>query len=161
MDEPTLKASQVCGATLDSSAVKALQRMGGTEEFSESPGSTATEQSGRFSVKRAASTLHDEVTERNQCDVFKAGDKTGHSLIQVDFSATQDHPGLENSPGQEGENTFYPIGVYAKHTAATAPRSISRAQPEKPARERIRLRTSTGTSTALRARLPTMRRDQI
>ncbi|MFS4094056.1 hypothetical protein [Streptomyces sp. AF1A] len=95
--------------------------MGGTDKFSELPGTDDAGHSNKFSLKRAASTLHDDVTERNQCDVFIAGDKTGHSLIEVDFSAAKDRPKTEGSSGGEPAGiTFYPIGLYAKTNARTS-----------------------------------------
>ncbi|MFF9771043.1 hypothetical protein ACF1GT_31460 [Streptomyces sp. NPDC014636] len=114
-EEPSLSASQVCGSTLDSAAAGALQRVGGTAKFSELPGTNDAGYSNTFNLKRAASTLHDDATERNQCNVFKAGDKTGHSLIEVDFSATENHPTAHGSLEHgKTENVLYPIGVYAK-----------------------------------------------
>ncbi|WP_159046379.1 hypothetical protein [Streptomyces sp. MMG1121] len=119
--ETTLSAFQVCDSTLDSSAVASLQRMGATEKFSELPGTDDVGHANKFSLRRAAGTLHDDITKRNQCDVFKSGDKTGHSLIEVDFSASRDHPSVNSSSVQgESENTLYPIGVYAKVHARTS-----------------------------------------
>ncbi|MEU3826239.1 hypothetical protein AB0F36_13085 [Streptomyces sp. NPDC029080] len=114
-EEPFLSASQVCGSTLDSAAAEALQRVGGTTKFSELPGTDDAGHPNKFSLEHAAGTLHDDATERNQCDVFKAGDKTGYSLIEVDFSAVASHPTAHGSQDDGGtENTIYPIGVYAK-----------------------------------------------
>ncbi|MGW1506650.1 hypothetical protein ACWCQW_51020 [Streptomyces mirabilis] len=114
-EEQTLTASQVCASTLDSSAVTALHRIGNTERFTELPGTDDTGESNKFSLKRAASTIHDDMTQRNQCTVFKAGDKTSHPIIDVDFSATEYHPSTDGSTEDgKSENTIYPIGVYAK-----------------------------------------------
>jgi hypothetical protein len=122
-EEHNLSASQVCDSTLDSSAAAALQRIGGTKEFTELPGSNDAGNLNKFSLKHAASTIYDDVTQRNQCAVFKAGDKTGHSLIEVDFSAAKYPPNRDDSSaGGKSENTVYPFGVYAKthdNTSAT------------------------------------------
>lgn len=78
---------------------------------------TGTDDAGRplkFSLQRAASTIHDEVTERNQCYVYRADDKTGHPLIEVDFTAAEYSPRASSAPDGQKENIFYPIVVYAK-----------------------------------------------
>ncbi len=113
--EPTLTASQVCDSTLDSSAVAALKRIGNTEEFEELTGSADSGEPNKFSLKRAAKTVHENPSQRNQCWVYKAGDKSGHPLIAVDFSAMNYTPKADDvSENDESENTIYPIGVYAK-----------------------------------------------
>ncbi|MFC9283649.1 hypothetical protein [Streptomyces collinus] len=95
--------------------------MGDTDEFSELPGVDDAGHPNKFSLERAAGTLHDDVTERNQCDVFRSGDKTGHSLIEVDFSAVKDRPHERGSSGGKSAGaTFYPIGLYAKTNARTS-----------------------------------------
>ncbi|MER5436528.1 hypothetical protein [Streptomyces sp. NPDC002588] len=121
-EEPSLTASQVCDSALDSSAVAALTRMGNTEKFTELPGTMDSGEPSKFSLQRSAKTIHESKTQRNQCVVFKAGDKTGHPLIDVDFSAVTYHPRAdEASQDETSENAIYPIGLYAKtHENANA-----------------------------------------
>ncbi|MGW3101938.1 hypothetical protein [Streptomyces sp. NPDC001100] len=114
-DETDLTASQVCASAFDASAAKSLQRMGNTTTFTELPGSDDSGKSNKFSLKYAASTVHKGQTQRNQCVVFKAGDKSGHPLINIDFSASKYVPKTETSEsGGDSEKTFYPIGSYAQ-----------------------------------------------
>ncbi len=114
-DEVELTASQVCASAFDTSAAKALQRIGDTTKFAEMPGSDDSGKPNKFSLKYSASTVHKDQTQRNQCVVFKAGDKSGHPLIDIDFSASK-YASKTNTSGSSGEseNTFYSIGVYAQ-----------------------------------------------
>jgi hypothetical protein len=111
----SLTASQVCASTLDSSAAAALQRIGGTEKFTELPGTNDSGEPNKFSLKRAASTIHQDKTRRNQCFVFKAEDESGQPLILVDFSATKYDP-TEDAPATDAGSgqTIYPFGVHAQ-----------------------------------------------
>lgn len=122
-EEPSLTASRVCDSTLDSSAAEALKRVGNTERFTELRGTNDSGESNTFSLKRAANTLHEDTSQRNQCVVFKAGDKTGHPLIDVDFSAEKHAPDA-NISGKDGnsEESFYSIGVYAKSSGHSSAR---------------------------------------
>ncbi|MCX4587797.1 hypothetical protein [Streptomyces sp. NBC_01481] len=107
-------ASRICDGTLDKSAAEALQRIGGKGEFSELTGTTDTGEPNKFSIERASAHLHDEVDQRSRCTVYKADDKSGHPLIQVDFKASNDHPNRsEVEKGDSRGITFYPVGVYA------------------------------------------------
>ncbi|MET7898119.1 hypothetical protein [Streptomyces mirabilis] len=113
-EESRLTASQVCASTLDSSAATALQRMGNTDKFTASG-------TDPFSLKQAADTIHDARTRQNQCWVFKAGDKTGHPLIAVNFSAATYDPSLDASTDDgKSKRASYPIGVYAKTDGKTS-----------------------------------------
>lgn len=89
--------------------------MGDTVKFTELPGNDDSGQPNKFSLKHAASTIHENKTQRNQCTIFKAGDESGHPLIDVDFSAATYAPGKETSDEDKNSgNTVYPIGVYAR-----------------------------------------------
>lgn len=113
-EEPRLTASQVCDSTLDSSASVALKRMGSTEEFTELPGTNDSGEPNAFSLKRASKTIHEKKTRRNQCVVFKAGEKNGRPLIDVDFSAEEHAPTPDPAAGdRNSEQAFYSMGVYA------------------------------------------------
>lgn len=108
-------ASRICDGALDAPAVRALERLGGTDGFEELTGKTSAGQPNRFSVSRAAAHVHDDVQLRSRCTVYKSGDTSGAPLIQVDFQATDSHPTeaavLKEDP--KAELTFYPLGVYA------------------------------------------------
>ncbi|WP_328755009.1 hypothetical protein OHA28_29505 [Streptomyces sp. NBC_00269] len=111
--EPSLTASHVCASTLDASAAAALERMGDTEAFTELPGTNDSGKPNKFSLKRAADTLHKDMTQRNQCVVFKSGDTTGHPLISVDFSAVKHHPSTTTGDSEGSDPSRYRMGVYA------------------------------------------------
>lgn len=111
--ESNLTASQVCASTLDASAATALERMGDTEKFTELPGTNDSGKPNKFSLKRAADTLHNDMTQRNQCVVFKSGDTTGHPLISVDFSAVKHHPSTTTGDSKGSDPSRYRMGVYA------------------------------------------------
>ncbi|MGW6360344.1 hypothetical protein ACWFR5_35575 [Streptomyces sp. NPDC055092] len=111
--EPSLAASQVCASTLDASAAAALMHMGGTEKFTELPGTNDSGKPNKFSLKQATDTLHTDRTQRNQCVVFKAGDTTGHPLISVDFSAVKHHPSTTTGDREGSDLSGYRMGVYA------------------------------------------------
>ncbi|MFI1052531.1 hypothetical protein ACH4U3_43610 [Streptomyces griseoruber] len=114
-EEPSLTTSQVCDSTLDSSASAALKRVGDTDEFTELPGANDSGEPSKFSLKRSASTIHKDPTQRNQCVVFKSGDKTGHPLIDVDFSAEKSSPNPDSSTeSDDSDQAFYSMGTYAK-----------------------------------------------
>ncbi|MFF4020957.1 hypothetical protein [Streptomyces sp. NPDC001843] len=84
-------------------------------KFTELPGTGDAGRPNKFSLKRAASTIRKDQTQRNQCVVFKAGDKTGHPLINVDFSAAKYVPSKDTSAaGGDSGQAFYSIGAYAK-----------------------------------------------
>ncbi|MEU1179641.1 hypothetical protein ABZ464_18660 [Streptomyces sp. NPDC005820] len=112
-EEPSLTASQVCDSTLDSSASTALQRVGNVAKFTELPGTNDSGEPNTFSLKRSASTIHEDQTQRNQCVVFKAGDKTGHPLIAVDFSAEK-YATTPDPSAEDDDSALYSMGVYAK-----------------------------------------------
>lgn len=115
VDEPSLTASQVCDSTLDPSAAASLERAGATEKFTELPGTNDSGESSKFSLDRAAKSIHEDQTQRNQCVVFKAGDETGHPLVDVDFSAEKTAPNPATSAENEDSGqSFYSMGVYAK-----------------------------------------------
>ncbi|WP_405480811.1 hypothetical protein [Streptomyces sp. NBC_00009] len=111
--EPSLTASQVCASTLDDSAAAALERMGDTEKFTELPGTSDSGEPNKFSPKRAADTLYKDMTQRNQCVVFKSEDTTGHPLISVDFSAVKHHPSTTTGGSEGSDPSRYRMGVYA------------------------------------------------
>lgn len=130
--ESNLTASQVCASTLDASAATALERMGDTEKFTELPGTNDSGKPNKFSLKRAADTLHNDMTQRNQCVVFKSGDTTGHPLISVDFSAVKHHPSTTTGDSKGSDPSRYRMGVYAATHGTTGSRCTSSARRRTP-----------------------------
>ncbi|MFE5178667.1 hypothetical protein [Streptomyces sp. NPDC056634] len=119
--EPTLAASQLCDSTLGTSAAADLEHMAGTEKFTELPGTNDFGKPNKFSLKQSADTLHNDMTQRNQCVVFKSGDTTGHPLISVDFSAVKQHPTTTTGTSEGSDLSTYQMGVYsATHGTASA-----------------------------------------
>ncbi|MCX5082037.1 MULTISPECIES: hypothetical protein [unclassified Streptomyces] len=111
--EANLAASQLCASTLDAPAVASIERMGEIKEFTELPGTNDAGKPNKFSLKQAADTLHDDMTQRNQCVVFKAGDTTSHPLITVDFSAVKFYPKKTRGGSEDSGASHYRMGVYA------------------------------------------------
>ncbi|WP_381793611.1 hypothetical protein [Streptomyces niveus] len=73
-----MTSKTICGAVLDAPGRVTLKRLAGTDDF-RSP----DEVGESFSVKLAAEYPHDD--EAEECFFYKAGDKTGHPVIVVDF----------------------------------------------------------------------------
>ncbi|MEU1041850.1 hypothetical protein [Streptomyces sp. NPDC005907] len=68
----------------------------------------------KFSLKRAASHLHDGTNKRSRCTVYKADDDSGIPLIQLDFKAAHQYPRPERTEQNQARNTtWYDVGVYA------------------------------------------------
>ncbi|WP_405588261.1 hypothetical protein [Streptomyces sp. NBC_01092] len=112
-------ATQICASTLDSSAAAALKRVSGTDEFTElegeSPGDGASNQ---FSLSGAVEGIHGTASERTQCTIYKADDKSGHPLIEIDFEAAASHPGSRSAlKANSPKTTVYSIGAYAATNA--------------------------------------------
>ncbi|MFB8270208.1 hypothetical protein ACFC96_26885 [Streptomyces sp. NPDC055955] len=87
--------------------------MGEIKEFTELPGTNDSGKPNKFSLKQSAETLHNDMTQRNQCVVFKTGDTTSHPLITVDFSAAKFYPKTTKSGGGDPKASHYRMGVYA------------------------------------------------
>ena len=154
-DETDLTASQVCASAFDASAAKSLQRMGDTSNFTELPSSDDSRQSNKFSRENAASTVHKDQTQRNQCVVFKAGDKSSHPLIGIDFSASKYVPKrrLRNRAGTP-EKPSMPSAPMLKPAVPAAPCSTSNVLPKIPRRQATPLLTSGQVSPVRRDRFP-------
>ncbi|MFI1001786.1 hypothetical protein ACIP10_24870 [Streptomyces galbus] len=91
--------------------------MGATEKFKELPGTNHSGEPSKFSLQRAAGGVNDGgPAEQNKCTVFKSTDKSGHPLIEVNFSAQQ-HAPTPDASAEADESVLYPIGVYAKTNA--------------------------------------------
>ncbi|GAA1017352.1 hypothetical protein GCM10009564_54930 [Streptomyces thermogriseus] len=112
-DQSGVSAEQVCDSSLDKTAAAALRRLGGTDRFEELTGTTDAGEPNAFSLKRAAQHLHDETPLRSRCTVYKAGDKSGSPLIQIDFKVADDYPKRQQNSTQNNDRIYYDIGLYA------------------------------------------------
>lgn len=113
-DSSGTSASRICDGTLDTSATEALRRIGGADEFNELTGTTDAGEPNKFSLERAAAHLHDQTEQRSRCTVYKADDKSGQPLIQVDFKASKQYPNRSDVEKDDARGiTFYPLGAYA------------------------------------------------
>ena len=107
-------ATQICDGALDKAAADSLRHLAGTDEFTELTGTTDANEPYKFSVERAAAHLHDQLEKRSRCILYKAEDKSGHPLIEMDFEAISDYPDQADAPkgGSKGQ-IIYPMGVFA------------------------------------------------
>ncbi|MFJ8827216.1 hypothetical protein ACIREE_36295 [Streptomyces sp. NPDC102467] len=112
-----VQASKMCAGALDAPAATALERISGTDRFEELTGTNDSGEPNRFSVSRTVKHLHDELTSRSSCSVYKAGDNSGKPVLDIDFSASQSHPEGTESPKSVKATVTYPLGVYAVTTA--------------------------------------------
>ncbi|WP_133243277.1 hypothetical protein [Streptomyces scopuliridis] len=111
-------ASKVCQSTLDTTAAAAPKKIAGTDEFTELTGTNDAGEPNKFSLKLAAKHLHGTTPQRNTCTVYKADDKSGHPLIDVDFEASVNHPDQAGAlTTHQKDRIFYPMGVYARTDA--------------------------------------------
>jgi hypothetical protein len=112
-------ATRVCASTLDTSAAAALKRISGTDEFTE-PGTESHTSTSKntFSLSSAVENLHGTASQRTKCTVFKADDKSGHPLIEIDFEAAANHPDKRSALKRNSPKiTVYSIGAYAATNA--------------------------------------------
>ncbi|MFJ2650705.1 hypothetical protein ACIO1C_28795 [Streptomyces sp. NPDC087420] len=110
---PGVTAERVCDGALDATGAEALKRLGGTDRFTELTGTTDAGQPNAFSVARAAKHLHDNTALRSRCTVYKAGDKSGQPLVELDFKAASRFPGRSAVENGARDLTYYPVGVLA------------------------------------------------
>lgn len=109
-----LAASQVCDGTLDTAAVTALERLGGTDRFTELQGTKAPGTPYKFSLELAARTLHDKPTEKNVCLIYKADGENDFPLLDISFHAQKSHPDLaEEDKASDSGEMFFPLGLFA------------------------------------------------
>ncbi|NED37370.1 hypothetical protein [Streptomyces sp. SID8499] len=108
-----VSAEQVCDGSLDKEAAAALRRLSGSDRFKELTGTNDAGEPNKFSLGRAAQHLHDATAERSRCTVYKATDKSGIPLIQIDFKAADSYPRRQDTQGQEPRKVYYDLGVYA------------------------------------------------
>ncbi|MEV5608355.1 hypothetical protein [Streptomyces sp. NPDC052225] len=107
-----VSADKLCDESLDRESAAALEKISGTTKFQELPGKNDFGEPNKFSLARAGKHLSTETTQRTQCNVYKASDKSGHPLLQIDFIGVKRTPtrkGLEDAT----ERTFYPVGSIA------------------------------------------------
>ncbi|QIQ02362.1 hypothetical protein [Streptomyces liangshanensis] len=119
---PGVTAERICDGALDATAAEALKHLGGTDRFTELTGTTDAGQPNAFSVARAAKHLHDNTGLRSRCTVYKAGDKSGQPLVEMDFKAASTVPARQAVENGARDLTYYPLGVlaYAKEENSTS-----------------------------------------
>ncbi|SEE59241.1 hypothetical protein SAMN05216489_07295 [Streptomyces sp. 3213] len=105
-------AGKVCDGTLDTAASAALRRLAGSDRFDELTGTNEAGEPNSFSLARAVKHLHDEYTKRSACRLYKSGDNSGQSLLEVRFSASSNHPSV-STEASSSDRVSYPLGVYA------------------------------------------------
>lgn len=113
-------ATQVCASTLNTSAAAALKRISGTDKFAELEGRSTADGASqkKFSLRSAVEGLHGTASERNQCTIYAAGDKSAHPLIEVDFEVATSHPDKRTSLQRDSpKTTVYSMGAYAATNA--------------------------------------------
>ncbi|MEU0200835.1 MULTISPECIES: hypothetical protein [unclassified Streptomyces] len=115
-----VSATQVCASTLNTSAAAALKRISGTDKFAELEGRSTADGASqkKFSLTSAVEGLHGTASERNQCTIYTAGDKSAHPLIEIDFEVTTSHPDKRTALQRDSpKTTVYSIGAYAATNA--------------------------------------------
>lgn len=107
-----LSASQVCDGALGPAGVAALKRISAAVRFTELTGSNAIGEPHAFSLPLAASHLHDDLSDRNQCQPYK-GD-SDRPVLSIDFEARESHSDpAEVTKGGTRDLAIYQIGQIA------------------------------------------------
>ncbi|MFE9832227.1 hypothetical protein ACFYPK_26780 [Streptomyces halstedii] len=104
-----LSAPQVCDGALSSAGAEALDRIGGTERFTEIQ--IADDPDYRWSLKQAAKDLQADYTDVHECLLYKASDKSGLPLVTIRFSSDSQHP--DPAEDEDGDRLLFPVGLYA------------------------------------------------
>ncbi|MEU8703874.1 hypothetical protein [Streptomyces sp. NPDC048565] len=109
-----LSAFEVCDGTLGTAAAAALERLGGTDRFTELQGAKASGVPYAFSLELAAKTVHDKPSEKSDCLIYKADNESDFPLLDISFQARKSHPDLaaEDKASDSGE-MFFPLGLFA------------------------------------------------
>ncbi|MFJ8753368.1 hypothetical protein ACIREO_29150 [Streptomyces sp. NPDC102441] len=115
VEEPdVLSSSQVCDGTLSPAAAAALERIGGTDGFTEIQ--IAGDKDYRWSLEEAEKHLQGAAFS-HRCHVYKEDDESGHPLMSIRFSAKSSHPDpVEAAPNRDRDKFIYPLGLYAATT---------------------------------------------
>ncbi|MEV5159636.1 hypothetical protein [Streptomyces sp. NPDC053728] len=106
-----LSASQVCDGALGPAGVAALKRISAAVRFTELTGSNAIGEPHAFSLPLAASHLHDDLSDRNQCQPYK-GD-SDRPVLSIDFEARENHSDPAEVTGGARDLAIYEIGRIA------------------------------------------------
>ncbi|MFE7748069.1 hypothetical protein [Streptomyces sp. NPDC057428] len=104
-----LPASQICDGSLGPSGESALKRISGTDRFTELDGSNEAGDPNAFSLPLAAQHLHDDLSDRNQCQPYKADND--FPVLSIDFEARDSHSDPTNVSADD--LSIYPLGRFA------------------------------------------------
>lgn len=111
-------AGQICAATLDPAAAAALEEISGTDRFSELAGADEAGEPNAFDLERAVAHFDGPAAERSTCAIYKAGDTSGHPLVEIGFEPSGTFPKRGAIKKADLEDyTFYPVGTYASTRA--------------------------------------------
>ncbi|MFE6224501.1 hypothetical protein [Streptomyces sp. NPDC057854] len=116
-DEPpaaaATPATRVCDGALDEAAAKALERLGGTQGFYESPGENPAGEPYTFAFSKAVASLRDGLTRYAGCGIHLTNGTKDSRPISFWIEARED-PLRKEGPDRRPERvTYYPLGVYA------------------------------------------------
>ncbi|MFK4207635.1 hypothetical protein [Streptomyces sp. NPDC030920] len=106
-----LSASQVCDGSLGSSGAAALKRVSRTDRFTELDGTNGIGDPNAFSLPLAAKRLHDDLSDRNLCRPYKAGQGSDFPVLSIDFEARASHSDPEKVAADD--LAVYPLGEFA------------------------------------------------
>ncbi|MGW0763926.1 hypothetical protein [Streptomyces sp. NPDC002676] len=124
--EPSgVPAAQLCDKSFDAHAVAALEKISGADEFEEMPGKNDFGEPSAFSLSRARRYLGADISQRTRCTIFKSSDKSGHPILEIDFTKEKYEPTRESlgDAAHAKDHVFYPLGALA-YTAGRNTTSI-------------------------------------
>ncbi|MEV0024306.1 hypothetical protein AB0H45_19215 [Streptomyces atroolivaceus] len=111
-----LATSAVCDGTLTGPAAEALERIGGTKQFTELTGTNDIGDPSKFSLDLAVRRLHTELGQRSECTLYKADNDSGIYLMKIRFEPTAERPAPEKAAKAQNagdDRLVFPIGLYA------------------------------------------------
>ncbi|MFJ2290968.1 hypothetical protein ACIOG7_04515 [Streptomyces sp. NPDC087894] len=104
-----LSPSQICDGALGPSGASALERISGADRFTELDGSHANGDPNAFSLPLAAKRLHDDLSDRNQCQPYKVD--SDFPVFTIDFEARDSHS--DPAKVSTDDLSVYPLGRFA------------------------------------------------
>ncbi|MFD9240188.1 hypothetical protein ACFWB3_33555 [[Kitasatospora] papulosa] len=104
-----LSPSQICDGALGPVGAPALERISGTDRFTELEGSNGNGDPNAFSLPLAAKRLHDDLSDRNQCQLYKVD--SDFPVLTIDFEAREGHS--DPTKVSTDDLSVYPLGRFA------------------------------------------------
>ncbi|WP_406419915.1 hypothetical protein OH809_26925 [Streptomyces sp. NBC_00873] len=109
-----LSASQVCDGSLGPSGAAALKRVSTTDRFTELDGTNEIGDPNAFSLPLAAKRLHDDLSDRNLCQPYKADNDSDFPVLRIDFEARASHSDPKKVATKGADDlVVYPLGEFA------------------------------------------------